>query len=214
MPLSALAIHAAKPKDKPYSIGIIGAGQIGSAIASALSHKGIAATIANSRGPESLQDLLSKVGPAITGGTVAEAASKDIVVIAVNWSRLPALFATLPDFAGRIVVDTNNPIEAPLFKPVDLGGVASSEVVAGLAQVQDVEPALRVPFALDQVTGGRRMLVDQALEDLLAMMEPGLTALLDAHQHGGPTAPAAMALWQEFLRARRGLMALAPIGIA
>lgn len=116
------------------SIGIIGAGQIGSAIARALANKGIPATIANSRGPESLQDFLSEVGPAITGGTVAEAATKDIVFVAVNWSRLPELFTTLPDFAGRIVVDTNNPIEAPLFKPADLGGLASSEVVAGLAR--------------------------------------------------------------------------------
>ena len=116
-----------------------------------------------------------------------------------------------PDFLGL-----NRPTPAPdqrlAARWAALAGAA--QVVAGLAQVQDVEPALRVPFALDQVTGGRRMLVDQALEDLLAMMEPGLTALLDAHQHGGPTAPAAMALWQEFLRARRGLMALAPIGIA
>jgi 8-hydroxy-5-deazaflavin:NADPH oxidoreductase len=116
------------------SIGIIGAGQIGSAIARALAHKGIAATLANSRGPESLRDLLSEVGPAITGGTVAEAAAKDIVFVAVNWSRLAGLFATVPDFGGRIVVDANNPIEAPLFEPVDLGGVASSEVVAGMAR--------------------------------------------------------------------------------
>lgn len=40
----------------------------------------------------------------------------------------------MPDFGGRIVVDANNPIEAPLFEPVDLGGVASSEVVAGMAR--------------------------------------------------------------------------------
>lgn len=116
------------------TIGIIGAGQIGSAIARALANKGMSATIANSRGPDSMKGLLSEVGPFVTGGTVAEAAAKDIVFVAVNWSRLPDLFATLPDFDGRIVVDANNPIEAPLFKPVDLGGIASSEVVAGLAR--------------------------------------------------------------------------------
>jgi len=33
---------------------------------------------------------------------------------------------------NRIVIDANNPIEAPLFKPVDLKGRASSEVVADL----------------------------------------------------------------------------------
>ncbi|MQT14551.1 NADPH-dependent F420 reductase [Segnochrobactrum spirostomi] len=145
------------------SIGIIGAGQIGSAIARALAHKDIAATIANSRGPESLRDLLAEVGPAITGGTVAEAATKDIVFVAVNWSRLAGLFATLPDFGGRIVVDTNNPIEAPLFKPVELGGVASSEVVAGLARGARLVKAFNhlQPQLLSgdpQSEGGRRVL--------------------------------------------------------
>lgn len=116
------------------TVGIIGAGQIGSAIARALSKSSIEATIANSRGPESLRDLLSEVGPIVTGGTVEQAAAKDIVFVAVNWSRLPGLFNGLPDFGGRILVDANNPIEAPLFKPVELGNVVSSEVVAGLAR--------------------------------------------------------------------------------
>jgi hypothetical protein len=89
----------------------------------------------------------------------------------------------------------------------------AAQVVAGLAQARDVEAALRPPFTLDRAGGGRRVLVDQALDDMLAMMEPGLTALLAVHQRGGATGPAAMALWQEFLRARRGLLGLAPIGL-
>lgn len=44
--------------------------------------------------------------------------------------RLPAKRAGLPDFGGRIVIDANNPIEAPLFRPVELHGRASSEVFA------------------------------------------------------------------------------------
>jgi len=163
------------------SIGIIGAGQIGSAIARALANKGIAATIANSRGSETLQDLLSEVGPAITGGTVAEAAAKDIVFVAINWSRLPSLFATLPDFGGRIVVDTNNPIEAPLFKPVDLGGVASSEVVAGLARGAKLVKAFNhlQPQLLSgdpQSEGGKRVLFYSG-DDAAAKGEVG--ALID-----------------------------------
>jgi len=90
----------------------------------------------------------------------------------------------------------------------------AARVVAALAQAPEVEAATRAPFALDRTPGGRRLLVEQAIDDMLAMMEPGLTALLDVHQRGGQTAPAAMALWQEFLRARRGLVALAPIGMA
>jgi len=114
------------------SIGIIGAGNIGSAFARALARNGIAATIANSRGPETLAELTAELAPHITAGTIEEAAKADIVLIAVPWSKLPAALSGLPDWAGRIVIDANNPIEAPLFKPAELGGKLSSEIVAGL----------------------------------------------------------------------------------
>src|SRR5262245_12695950 len=114
------------------SIGIIGSGNIGSAIATILARAGIAATIANSRGPASLATLVKELGPWIRAGTREEAALADIVFVAVPWSKIPAALAGLPDWNGRIVVDANNPIEAPLFKPAELSGRASSEVVAEL----------------------------------------------------------------------------------
>jgi predicted dinucleotide-binding enzyme len=114
------------------SIGIIGGGQIGTAFARALARAGIPATIANSRGPDSLSGLVRELGPAITAGTREQAAAADIVLVAVNWSKLPAALAGLPDWNGRIVIDANNPIEAPLFKPAELNGRTSSEIVAGL----------------------------------------------------------------------------------
>ncbi|WP_175831766.1 NADPH-dependent F420 reductase [Burkholderia cenocepacia] len=114
------------------TIGIIGAGKIGAAIATALSRKGIEVTMSNSRGAESLRELTAAIGPLVKPGTREEAASKEIVFVAVPWSKLPAALDGLPNFEGRVVVDTNNPIEAPLFKPIDLGTRASSEVVADL----------------------------------------------------------------------------------
>ncbi|MDE1917918.1 MAG: hypothetical protein KGJ57_18505 [Sphingomonadales bacterium] len=87
----------------------------------------------------------------------------------------------------------------------------AAQVVAGLAGARQVEAALHIPFALDRAVGGRRVLIEEGIDDMLAMMEPGITALLDVAQRGGQTEPAAMALWQEFLRARAGLVALAPI---
>lgn len=114
------------------SIGILGAGNIGQAIAHALAKHGMSATIANSRGPESLKDIVKAIGPSIVAGTREEAASKDIVFVAINWSKLPAALAGLPDFSGRIVIDANNSIEAPLFKPAELHGRTSSEVFASL----------------------------------------------------------------------------------
>lgn len=114
------------------SIGIIGSGNIGSAFARALARNGIEATIANSRGPDSLADLVRELGPSIKAGTREDAAAKDIVLVAVNWTKLPAALADLPDWKSRIVIDANNPIEAPLFKPAELNGRLSSEVFSTL----------------------------------------------------------------------------------
>jgi predicted dinucleotide-binding enzyme len=145
------------------SIGIIGAGQIGRAIATALARQAIPAKLANSRGPDSLAETVAALGPSITAGTREEAASKDIVFAAVNWSKLDAALAGLPNFAGRIVVDANNPIEAPLFKPVDLGARSSSEVFASLvpgARVVKAFNHLRPGLVSGDPTdrGGRRVL--------------------------------------------------------
>ncbi|WP_027132763.1 NADPH-dependent F420 reductase [Geminicoccus roseus] len=113
-------------------IGIIGAGQIGRALATALARQGLPVLLSNSRGPASLAETVAAIGSPVAAASREEAASRPIVVVAVNWSKLPAALAGLPDFAGRIVVDANNPIEAPLFRPEPLGERSSSEVVAGL----------------------------------------------------------------------------------
>jgi predicted dinucleotide-binding enzyme len=161
-------------------IGIIGAGNIGLAVAKTLSRVGIAATIANSRGPESLKESVA-LGPTIKAGTREQAASADIVVIAVNWSKLPAAVAGLPTWGGRIVVDANNPIEAPLFKPVDLHGLISSQVVADLvtgARVVKAFNHLRAEILASdpQADGGRRVLFYSG-DDGAAKAEVG--ALID-----------------------------------
>jgi len=114
-------------------IGIIGAGAIGTAIARALAKAGIDALIANSRGPQSLAALEQELGPHIRAADIKDAAAADLVFVAVNWSKLPAALAGLGPWEGRIVVDANNPIEAPSFRPIDLGGRGSSEILAGLA---------------------------------------------------------------------------------
>jgi 8-hydroxy-5-deazaflavin:NADPH oxidoreductase len=145
------------------TIGIIGSGNIGSAFARALARAGIEATIANSRGPASLEGIVRGLGPAIRAGTREEAAAADIVVVAVNWSKLPAALAGLAGWDGRIVVDANNPIEAPLFRPVDLNGRISSEVFACLvpgARVVKAFNHLRPDLLAGDPTaeGGRRVL--------------------------------------------------------
>lgn len=145
------------------TIGIIGAGAIGSAFAKALARQGIHATLSNSRGPDSLKDIVRELGSTIHAGTVKEAASKDIVLVAVNWGRLPAALAGLPNFGGRVVIDANNAVEIPSLTPVDLNGRVSSEVFAELV------PGARVVKAFNHLVaqllatdpadqGGKRVL--------------------------------------------------------
>ena len=145
------------------SIGIIGAGKIGSAFARALGKAKIEAVLSNSRGPHSLTTLVEEIGATIRAGTREEAAAQDIVLVAVNWSKLSSALGGLPSFGGRIVIDANNAVESPPFRLAELHGRLSSEVFSGLV------PGARVVKAFNHLQahlisgdphaeGGRRVL--------------------------------------------------------
>jgi hypothetical protein len=85
-------------------------------------------------------------------------------------------------------------------------------VLATLAGVPDAPIAAqhgRFSASIRNAAGWRRDMAAQALDDLVAIMEPGLTALLVVHSRGDNAGAAARALWQEFVAARDALMALA-----
>lgn len=84
---------------------------------------------------------------------------------------------------------------------------AAAEVVASLAGIPAGQP--QDIAAAERVGGWRLNLVRQGIDDIAAMMEPGLAALLTVHGQGGDPRPAAAALWREFDRARQPLLALA-----
>ncbi|MEI6623503.1 MAG: NAD(P)-binding domain-containing protein [Actinomycetes bacterium] len=111
-------------------VGIVGAGHIGGALAATLPRVGHPVLLANSRGPESLRELVAKLGPGVQAATVAEAATADIVVVTVPLRALTALSAD--QFAGRIVVDTCNyyPQRDGVFAELEDGSMNSSELVA------------------------------------------------------------------------------------
>lgn len=162
------------------TIGIIGSGALGSNFARILAKNGIAATIANSRGPSSLASLVEELGPSIKAGTVEEAASADIVLVAVRWVDAEKVLRNLPAWNGRIVIDGTNPVEFfdpatspnandpsnPLaaygIKAVDLGRKHSSQII------QQLVPGARVVKAFNhndvnvlkepEVAGGKRVL--------------------------------------------------------
>jgi predicted dinucleotide-binding enzyme len=89
------------------TIGIIGAGHIGSALARAFSGLGYDVVIANSRGPETLSALVSELGPKVRAATAEEAArDADIAVVTVPLRALQDV--PVEPLAGKIVLDTNN----------------------------------------------------------------------------------------------------------
>ena len=89
------------------TIGLIGAGHIGSQIARLGVAHGYDVIISNSRGPESLSALVAELGPRARAATAADAAKAgDIVVVTVplkNYRQVP-----VAPLAGKIVIDTNN----------------------------------------------------------------------------------------------------------
>ena len=108
-------------------IGFVGAGAIAQAIGAQLAAVGHHVVLSNSRGPDTLGDV---VGPLrVAAGTVEAAAGQGVVFLAVNWSRIPAALCAAGDLSGRVLVDTTNLLEAPDFVKADLGGRTSSEVV-------------------------------------------------------------------------------------
>jgi len=89
------------------TIGIIGAGHIGSQIARGAVKAGYDVVISNSRGPETLADLVAELGPrARAASSVDAAAAGDWAVVTVplkNYTQVP-----VAELAGKIVLDTNN----------------------------------------------------------------------------------------------------------
>jgi predicted dinucleotide-binding enzyme len=122
------------PKNSPPLVGIAGAGQVGRALARHFLNAGCEVILANSRGPESLAAAVVELGGSgderVSAGTMQEALAADIVVLSVTWQNLDAVLKDAPKWNGRIVVDVTNPIINPGFKIAELGGRASSEVVA------------------------------------------------------------------------------------
>ena len=89
------------------TIGIIGAGHIGSQVARKAVQVGYDVVISNSRGPETLADLVAELGPRARAATPAEsAAAGDVAVVTVPLKSLRDI--PVEPLAGKIVIDTNN----------------------------------------------------------------------------------------------------------
>jgi hypothetical protein len=82
--------------------------------------------------------------------------------------------------------------------------------LAGLAAEASNPVQRDFPAIMRDAGGWRLTLAEQGVDDLAAIMEAGLAALLGLNARGGNPAAAALALWQEFHGARSALLDLAP----
>jgi predicted dinucleotide-binding enzyme len=89
------------------TIGLIGAGHIGSQVARLAVAHGYTVVISNSRGPATLKELVDELGPKARAATPLDAAvAGDLVVVTIplkNYRSVP-----VEPLAGKIVIDTNN----------------------------------------------------------------------------------------------------------
>jgi predicted dinucleotide-binding enzyme len=89
------------------TIGLIGAGHIGSAVARAAIAAGHSVVLSNSRGPETLADLVKELGPSARAATPGEAArAGDLVVVTIPLRNIADV--PVEPLAGKVVIDTNN----------------------------------------------------------------------------------------------------------
>lgn len=112
------------------TIGLIGSGHIGSTVARLSVVAGHAVVLSNSRGPQTLKDLVAELGQRARAATAAEAAGAgEIVVVTIP---LKAYRSVPPGpLAGKAVIDTGNyyPQRDGHFAELDDGSVTSSELL-------------------------------------------------------------------------------------
>src|SRR5512135_2455024 len=138
------------------TIGLIGAGHIGSQIARLAVANGYNVVISNSRGRESLSGLVAEFGPNARAATAVDAAKAgDIVVVTIplkNYRAVP-----VEPLAGKIVIDTNNyyPQRDGHIAELDNESTTTSELLQKHLPASKVVKAFNHIYAAQLTTDGR-----------------------------------------------------------
>lgn len=167
------------------TVGILGAGVAGKAVARFFLAAGRKVVISNSRGPDSLGEVIAELGAGAEAGTTAQAAQAWLVVLATPWSSVENALAALPSWSGKTLVDATNAFKVfdpPTVELFDFGNRTSSEVVASLAQGASVVKAFNhVPFMrlLSPLPDGEQHVLFVSGDD--ASAKAGLRSVLEAN---------------------------------
>jgi predicted dinucleotide-binding enzyme len=138
------------------TLGLIGAGNIGSQLARLAVAHGYNVVVSNSRGPETLTGLVKELGPKARAATPAEAAQAgDIVVVTIplkNYLQVP-----VAPSAGKIVIDTNNyyPARDGHIAELDNESKTTSELLQSHLPASKVVKAFNHIYANNLTTDGQ-----------------------------------------------------------
>jgi predicted dinucleotide-binding enzyme len=138
------------------TIGFIGAGHIGSQVARLAVAAGYDVVLSNSRGPETLSELVAELGPRARAATVDDAArAGDIVVVTIplkSYRQVP-----VAPLAGKIVIDTNNyyPQRDGNIPELDAESTTTSELLQAHLPTSKVVKAFNHIYAAQITTDGR-----------------------------------------------------------
>ncbi|MCE6077690.1 NADPH-dependent F420 reductase [Agrobacterium vitis] len=114
------------------TLGFLGAGRLAQMLAPKAIAGGWRVILSNSRGPETLADLVSQLGPNASAATSKDMVlAADIIILAIRWPQIADATAGLP-WEGKTVIDaTNNRLGPKPEDVIDIGGAIASKLVAG-----------------------------------------------------------------------------------
>jgi predicted dinucleotide-binding enzyme len=129
-------------------IGVIGAGAFAQAFAKRVLQAGHRVKLSNSRGPDSLREIVNQLGAGAMAATKEGAAACEMVLLAVPWDNVTSTLVSLPTWNNQILIDATNPFhgKAGKFTPADVGNLSTSQFVAALA------PGARVVKAFNHMS--------------------------------------------------------------
>ena len=130
-------------------IAIIGAGNVGRALATAATHAGHAVAI-SAKDPAHVQQVAADTGARAADSNRAAVSGADAVILAVPFDAIEGIAGELGDaLDGAVVVDVSN-----RFAPEQLGAPSNAELVQGKAPGASVVKAFNTVFAARQADPG------------------------------------------------------------
>jgi predicted dinucleotide-binding enzyme len=138
------------------TIGLIGAGRIGSQLARLAIRHNCDVVVANSRGRETLGTLVKELGPRARAATTAEAAKAgDLVVVTIPLKNIRSV--PVEPLVGKVVIDTNNyyPQRDGHIKELDDESTTTAELLQAHLPQSKVVKAFNHIYAADLTTQGQ-----------------------------------------------------------